>query len=681
MNQGDRDLGLDRAITRRDFLNGVGVAVGGSLIDLPTASSGAAPFSGGEDDPTAPPFRQDPAHYPPGLTGLRGSHPGSFEVAHRLRDGGRFNDLGAASDTGEEYDLVVVGAGISGLAAAYFFRQRAGSDARILLLDNHDDFGGHAKRNEFWHDDRLLISYGGTTYIEDPSGYPTEAAALLRELGVELDKFGPHFDANLYRSLNLRSGVFFDKETFGTDRLVVGTGRGDWTLPTLPPELAGPVAEPQMLDAFLAQVPLSAPARHDIRRLYVESVDYLPDLEVSEKLARLRTLSYRDYLVDVAGLRPEAVTFFQARANSYWAIGIDALPASVCRAGGYPGFQGLGLSGSAAGAASTADPASLANDTASTSDEPGIFHFPDGNASIARLLVRAMIPRAAPGSDAEDIVTARFDYSRLDEAGAPVRLRLQSTVVNVRNQGAAEGANAVQVSYVRGGKAEQVQARHCVLACYNSVIPYLCPELPEHQRQALSASLKAPMVSTNVLIRDWTSFEKLGLLGVHCPGSYHSDVLLGYPVSFGSYRSPGSPEEPMVVHLYHIPTAPGLSAPEQFKAGRRSLLTTTFENYEREIRDQLARMLSAGGFDPASDIGAITVNRWPHGYCYGYDRASGEVAFQAGGWPDAKRAWLTARRPFGRISIANADAGANAMTEAAIQQAHRSIEDLARDTG
>ena len=679
MNKGDRELGLDRSITRRDFLNGVGVALGGSLIGLPTGRS-VAPFSVGEEHSTAATSLQDPALYPPGLTGLRGSHPGAFEVAHRLRDGRQWSALGTAGDTGEGYDLVVVGAGISGLAAAYFFRQRAGSAARILLLDNHDDFGGHAKRNEFWHDDRLLIGYGGTTYIEDPTGYPADAASLLQELGIDLNGFGRHFNADLYRSLNLRSGVFFDKETFGTDRLVMGARRGDWRLPTLPPELAGPVAEPPILDAFLAQAPLSALARHDITRLYVESVDYLPDLEVSAKLARLQKLSYRDYLVDVARLHPDTVPFFQARSNSVWAIGIDALPASVCFASGYPGFQGLGLPGSEAGTVSTTDPASTATETVPVSNDPRIFHFPDGNASIARLLVRAMIPQAATGSDVEDIVTARFDYSKLDEASAPVRLRLQSTVVNVR-QGAAESADTVQVSYVRGGKVEQVRARHCVLACYNSVIPYLCPELPEHQRQALSTSLKAPMVSTNVLIHDWTAFEKLGLLGVHCPGSYHSDVLLGYPVNFGSYRSPASPKEPMVVHLYHTPTTPGLSAPEQFRAGRWSLLTTTFEDFERKIRDQLARLLSAGGFDPASDIGAITVNRWPHGYCYGYDRASGEVAFQTSSWPDAKRAWLTARRPFGRIAIANADAGANAMTEAAIQQAYRSIEDLASNIG
>ncbi|MEE9230641.1 MAG: FAD/NAD(P)-binding protein, partial [Acidobacteriota bacterium] len=528
--------------------------------------------------------------------------------------------------------------GISGLSAGYFFRQAAGARSKILILDSHDDFGGHAKRNEFQHGNRLLIGYGGTQTIESPSGYPAKAAALLRELGFDASRFYTAFDQDLYKSLNLRRGVFFDKETFGTDRLVVGEGSLPW------PE-------------FLARTPLSERARRDVARVFEGRVDYLPDLSLEEKRAQLRRMSYRDFLTDLVKVHEDTIPYFQTWMHGLWAIGIDALPAWICWLSGYPGFQGLGL------------PRQERN-------EPYIHHFPDGNASVARLLVRSMIPAVASGSSMEDIVTARFDYARLDEAGSPVRIRLNSTAVGVRHLGGPAATGEVEVTYVRRGRAERLRARRCILACYHTIIPHLCPELPNEQKKALSCSLRAPLVFTNVLIRDWTSFQKLGLQRAYCPGSYHTSVTLDFPVSLGEYRCPGSPQEPMVLHLTRAPCSPGLPAPEQFKAGRRDLLRTGFATFERNIRDQLGRMLSGGGFEPARDIEAITVNRWPHGYAYGYDPLEGEVAYEFDHWPDSKRTWLAARKRFGRISIASSDAASNAMTEAAIEEAHRAVQEL-----
>jgi spermidine dehydrogenase len=212
-----------------------------------------------------------------------------------------------------------------------------------------------------------------------------------------------------------------------------------------------------------------------------------------------------------------------------------------------------------------------------------------------------------------------------------------------------------------------------VLACYNMMVPYLCPELPEQQREALSYAIKAPLVYTRVLIRNWKSFERLGLDSAYCPGSYHTSVRLGDPVSMGLYRCPRTPDEPMVLQLLRIPLKPGLPAPEQWKIGRKEW--APFETYERKVRDQLGRMLSAGGFDPARDIEAITVNRWSHGYAYGYDPATNEVDFLSD-WPKERLTHLRARRPFGRVSIANSDAAANAMTEAAFGEAHRAVQEI-----
>jgi spermidine dehydrogenase len=564
---------------------------------------------------------------------MRGSHDGTFEVAHDLRDG-RLKSLGAATDTEEAYDLVVVGGGISGLAAAYFFRKAEGPHSKILILDNHEDFGGHATRNEFRSGGRTLLMNGGTINIQDFSWYDEPSQGLIRELGIDPERYPEFVDEELYASLGLSQGVFFDKETFGVDRLVTGQREHGWR-------------------EFLAKTPLSERARNDIARLYEEQVDYLPGLSPTEKEGILRRMSYRDFLTDVVKVHEDAMPYLQPLSTGYWAIGIDALPAWTALSSDYPGFQGMGLPERAS--------------------RGPYFRFPDGNASIARLLVRSMIPGVAPGKSMEDIVTARFDYAQLDREGTPVRIRLNSTAVRVRNVPDERKPEAVEITYVRGGEVQRVQGRSCVLACYNLMIPYLCPELPEQQREALSHALKAPLVYTQVLIRDWKSFERLGLEGAYCPGSYHSSVRLGAPVSMGGYRCPRSPDEPMVLQLTRVPLKPGLPAPEQWKAGRKE--PATFEMFERKIRDQLGRMLSAGGFDPARDIEAITVNRWSHGYAYGYDPATSEVYFTAD-WPEEKRTWLRARRPFGRIAIANSDAGADAMTEAAISQAHRAIGEI-----
>ena len=212
----DRDLGMDRAIPRRDFLDGMAMAAGAAFF-------GRFPLNLPGPHPYAP--ERAPGYYPPALTGLRGSHPGSYEVAHRIRDGGLDAMMRSARPSGEKYDLVVVGGGISGLSAAYFYQKAHGGRARVLVLDNHDDFGGHAKRNEFRYGGKLLIGYGGTQSIETPSRYSAEARGLFTELGVDTAKFYTAYDREFYSRLNLKGGIFFDRETFGTDRLIAGLGR------------------------------------------------------------------------------------------------------------------------------------------------------------------------------------------------------------------------------------------------------------------------------------------------------------------------------------------------------------------------------------------------------------------------------------------------------------------------
>jgi spermidine dehydrogenase len=637
MNRRDKELGMGRKIARRDFINGVSVAIGASIAApgkllgefLPDGASGYAP-------------EKEPGYYPPAKVGLRGSHDGSWEVAHSMRDGKRWDN--PARDA-ENYDLVVVGGGISGLSAAYFYRQAAGPGAKILVLDNHDDFGGHAKRNEFQAGGRVLIGYGGTQTITCPDLYSAEGKRLFRELGIEVKKFDKYFDKDFYSSRGMSEAVFFDKETFGADRLVPGLYKTPW------PE-------------FLEKTPVSETARKDLLRLYTEKVDYLAPKSDTEKKAYLAKISYQNYLLKDVKISPEAVVFFHKTMDGLYGVGIDAIPAGDMAGLGYlPGFAGLNIKDE--------DGPGIGLEVTRHDDEPYIYHFPDGIGSLPRLIVRSLIPGIAPGNTMEDVVLAKFNYGKLDEEGSPTRVRLNSTVVHVSNVGDPAKASGVEVTYVRGGQARVVAANHCIMACWNMVIPYICPEMSDTQREALAYQVKVPLVYTNVQLRNSSAFEKLKIHGAHCPGSFFGGVELDFPVSMGDYKFPQKAEDPCLLHMQHVPVGPGSSAREMQRTGRAKLLTTKFEVFERNIREQLSRMLAGGGFDAARDIQGITVNRWPHGYAYEYNSLYDPV------WAPGEAPHEIARKPFGRIHVANSDAGAFAYTNEAIDQGYRAVSEIA----
>ena len=625
-----------KPITRRDFLNGA-----------PMSAATAAWLLGMERSAQA--AQQDaPGYYPPALTGMRGSPDGSFESAHALRDGTFWKTAGQPVDTHEAYDLIVAGGGISGLAAAYFYRARTSPSARILILDNHDDFGGHAKRNELTAGGRMLLANGGTWAIESPYSYSQEAAGLMKELGIDPAALETKCaDRNVYHGLG--TATFFDKETFCADRLVTGQPSGD--------TLAG----------FLADAPLSDAAKKDMARLQTAKVDYLPGLSQAEKKDRLSRMSYKDFLVNLVKTDPAVVRFYQTRPHDLFGVGIDAVSALDCWAMRYPGFEGMSLDRVTTPRVDFTPGGDLVEEA-----QPYYFHFPDGNASIARLLVRALVPGVAPGSTAEDVVTARFDYSRLDHKDSPVRIRLNSTVVRARNLGDPSASREVEVAYTCEKQLYSVRGKAAIMACWNMVIPYLCPELPDGQKRALQYGAKVPLVYSVVAARNWTAFRKLGVRGVSSPGMYHLGVHLDQPVSIGGYQCPKSPEEPMLLRMTRTPCMPGLPERDQHRAGRVELLTTPFATFERKIRDQLGRILGSGGFDPARDITAITVNRWPHGYAYEYN------ALWDPDWPEGQRPCDLARKPFGRIAIANSDAAAAAYTDQAIDQGYRAVRELLR---
>lgn len=612
-------------ITRRDFLDGFALTVAAGLTPLAQFAASAQTTAG-----------------PPASTGLRGHHQGSFEAAHAMRDG-EVPDF-ARRPIEEDYDLVVVGAGISGLAAAYFYRKMR-PRARILILDNHDDFGGHAKRNEFSVDGRTILGYGGSETLQSPKAlWSPVAMGLLNELGVDLARFDTAFERKLYPSLGLSRGVFFPREAFGRDVLATGD----------PTHTAADELGPDLLNAkpiaqFVAGFPLTAVDRAKVLSLYDRKRDPLAGKSREQKEEILERTSYRDYLIKTCGLSEQAADCFHGRSLDFFALASDLIPAASAREMGLPGFDGLGL------------PAEASPER----DEVYIHHFPDGNASIARLLVRALIPGSAPGATMDDIVLAPFRYDRLDLRENPVRVRLQSTCVHVKDR-----KGGAEIAYVRNGEVHRVGASRAILAGFNSAIPYMMPDLPEEQRNALLRNVKAPLVYSKVVVRNWEPWVKLGVHEISGPMSFHCRVKLDYPVSMGGYKHPRNPSEPIGLHLVHVPNESnaGMEARDMFRIGRIKLLEMTFADFEARVRDELDRMLGPGGFSSARDIAAITVNRWAHGYSYGenslFDR------------DDVDAIKERAREPHGRIAIANSDAGWSAYAHSAIDQARRAVDEV-----
>jgi spermidine dehydrogenase len=648
MDKRDHELGMGREISRRDFLNGV----------VATAAALGAGCGPAEPDPPVglvghsgkPPA---PDSHPPSRLGLRGSHEGAFEVAHQLGIEKR-TDWGPARDRDpDEYDLVVVGAGISGLSAALFYRDQ-NPGARVLLLENHDDFGGHAKRNEFEWKGRTILGYGGSQSLEAPSNYSDEAIGLLERIGVEKTRLRAGYDTHFLRRHGLGAGLFFDRASYGVDRLIPSD--------LIDPSAFIPVARSGVSDAdAVAQMPISEEARRELLRLIEGGRDRLPDHSILSEPGYLQTITYKDLLIRHLGVKqPEVIALLQDLPSGYFGQGIDVIPALEALGFGLPGLASTSL-GSVEG---------LIRRAISWAIEPYHYHFPDGNASVARLLVRELIPDVSKAEGMESVLTARFDYGQLDRADAEVRLRLGSTVVRVAHEGDPQSATRVDLTYVRKGRTERVRARNAVLACYNMVIPYLCPELPAAQKEALRSLVKTPLVYTSVLLRNWRAFEQLGVGVALCPGSWHQMAMLDFPMSLGAYRFSNGPDDPIVVHMSKALTHPGLTPREQSRAGRHELLDTSFEMIERETRTHLGGMLGEGGFDPGRDIEALAVNRWLHGYSFTPNPIF-DPKYDPGKAPHE-----IGRRRFGRITIANSDAGARAYLDCAIDEAWRAVGEL-----
>ncbi|WP_454764004.1 NAD(P)-binding protein [Cupriavidus campinensis] len=615
-------------ITRRDFLNGTALtlAAGIAPAGLLRAQPGVAAVAAG---------------YPPALTGLRGNHAGTFTLAHGLaREGATYPTVLAH----ESYDLVVVGGGISGLAAAWFYRQKFGADRRILILDNHDDFGGHAKRNEFTVRGKTLVTYGGSAEMPPSAADSTAMRAMLSGLGIDIAAALPGRPGGAYQRRGMGRAVFFDAEHFGRDQWLAGDPFADGIDARNAIHRAAPPSS-DALARFLDAAPLPVADRPALLRLAQGEVDYLAGMNETDRAAYLQRMRYAVFLREKAGLGLAGVRFLRSRGQDAYALDADGISVAQAIAIGLP--AGAGMPAPAVDARLGKSPASR-------------LWFADGNATLARALVNSLVPGAGAGKGRRgaDVAEARFDYARLDRDGSPVRVRLNSTAVAIEPD-----VRITRVTYGWQGNLRRVEAQHVVVAGYNMMVPFILPSLPAPAKATLRSCVKAPVVYTKVALGDWRAFEALKAWRIHAPTMPYSDLWLEAPG--------GGPADPVVLHMLYVPTVPdsGMSARERFRAGRAFLLGTPFDTLEHEIRAQLDRMLAPAGFAAARMVRGITVNRWAHGYSYmpnglAPDDATLQAALEQAG------------RGVGNVRIAGADTAGSPSVTGAVDTAWRAVDSL-----
>lgn len=626
---------------RRDFLNGVACISPG----LAWAQSSATP---------TPVF-------PPELTGLRGSQPGSMDAAHAAAWAVETSSGKALKDD-ESWDLVVVGAGISGLSAAHFFRKHVKATARILILDNHDDFGGHARRNEFSAGGRTIVSYGGTQSFDTPQNYSAVALALLKELRVDMPALRRAYDLEFFKTHALGMGLYYDGATFERSVLCASS----------PPSLRAPqyysrhhvpgLVSPPAFTSQWQTAPLTSTQKDLLRQV----INNAPAGRGRDGLRErdIQAESYVDFLRWVYGIQdPALLALLSMPMAEDSALGGYAVSMEAAASAGLLGLGSVAQRRRWFGAEAVdfgVEPAPESDDDAEL--DGYFYHFPDGAATVARLLVQRLIPAVATFSNATECLGARFDYRQLDRPGhQAVNIRLNSTAVSVAN-----ASGGVQIRYLQHGALRQVRASYAIMAGWSGVSAHVVKGLPAQQKEAMRVNIKMPMVYAQVVLRRWHALRQAKVAVAYAPGAPFQFSQMDFPVRIGPCAPPANPNEPVCLLMIRVPGPLLLKAPppDIFRAGRAELLGQDFAFYEEAIISQLHGMYGAYGMDVHRDIAAITVNRWGHGFVWDEAQYLGQNAYK-----------LAAHR-LGNITMAGADSQGNAYLDAAIDAARRAVNEL-----
>ncbi len=687
-------------ITRRDFLDGVAISSAGlaAAAAAPhlTGAEAAAVAAGGGGLPRG--------YYPPTETGLKGQPnrvirkimkidgPPNPRDVHSTR-GGPGVRVRRVIDCHETYDCVIVGAGASGLAAAKYYRDRFGEDAKILVLDPLGDYGGHSTRNEFHvpnaaagDADLMLLRNGGTVNLDSvgtwnqpagalldiPGSYGQPAVDLLAYLGVDPDNFPELTNNSIPASYGLRQMLLFGAEDWGSDRVVQNrTSTQSW------PD-------------FLAQTPFSAEAQAGIARIQTDlTSDWIalkdgPKTD-QEKKAILSRITQKQYYMDYIGVPEQAIVWYQRNGHSLLGAGAQAVSAGDMWALGAPGYEGLGLNfDSFPGIGRTPQFGLLEN----LGNSPT---WPDGNSSLLRLLVNRLIPGAVSDVDGgepnqENVVNAVTDYRKLDHPRNDVRIRLKSLVFHVepgRRRGGSRGRRGLaEVDYLPEGSrtGRRVRARHVVMACWNRVTAQVVEGLPPDQVEGLCYARKVPLIYARAALNNWRAFADARIASISPRGNslFWDTTSIAAGAEFGSAYGPTPAEPPQVPAMLNFTVVP--SDPEAtpqlaaYERGKQILLGLSFRELEESIWDVLDRTVnrSGGDFDPERDVDSVMINRWNYGYAHELTSVWDPSLYGA----VADQPQVAGRRPYRNVAIANSDSGAFAYTHSAINEGYRAVQEL-----
>ena len=623
----DKELGMGSAITRRDFVYGSSLFLSSTMVgcgeSIDKTSSASSDYS----------FDVNANWYGPGGIGdyavSHGNTPELIKTAHKIRSGQFNTKTTDAVDTGEEYDLVVVGGGFSGLSAAYHFN-RLNPAGRVLILDNHPIFGGEAKRNDF--------NVNGI-HISGPQG--------SNDFGLPTINGGPddYFSAlNMPREFNYvkPSGSVagmripkdnFDHMTWQEKHFDVGHFFKDSVNPWVK----------DVWGAGLDSTPWSTEIKDAFTRVRSTEIKHQNEEEMDKWLD---SISLKSYYEDELGLPNKITSFYDPIMASIIGFGCDALSAYWGKYFDMPGF------------------------TKPENYNGGFLQsFPGGNAGIARHFVKKLNPEAIKGNKLEEVLFGKIAFDQLDDNGKPVRIRLNSTVVSVQHTSNNNGYEGVEVTYANNGGLNKLKAKAVVSASGGWVNRHILKDLPADYHEAYNTFGHSPVLVANVALTNWRFLERIGVSAAIWTEGLGFTCNIRRPMIVGGKSQPLDPDKPIVLTFYIPLIKQGLERKVQGAVTRAELLSTSFTDYERQIREQMTNMFSIGGFEPSRDIAGIILNRWGHAYVNpGLNFLYGQNGRSA---PSD-----VIREPFGRIAIGHSELRGHQYWNGAAGEGRRAVERL-----
>jgi len=611
-------LGMHEPISRRDFLNGTLLAGAGLVLgprlpgSLQISPADAWNGYGGVGD----------------YARAHGNMYDDMVTAHRLRDGEFERVIAGATDTGEMYDLVAVGGGISGLAAAVFFQKKRSGTS--LVLDNHAMFGGEAKRNEFNVDGQTVIAHQASAiFLVPKKGAYTDTFYNL----IGMDR--PAFTYQTCAEMPLAHSPYDEPQNYGFYfGPQFGQRPGVWVMDPWERKLEG--------------APLSDAAKADLLRSRAAAEPAPRPVTEGDAVSRqLDSITLEEHLLARYHISRDTVrTFLSPVAGGGYGIGPDVLSA-YCDYAIQTQFPEDG------------------------DDELGDQMFPDGNSGFARLMVKTLIPGAFAGARTMDAVWQnRVQFGALDRAGQGTRIRLSATVLRVAHAGSPASAPHVVITYVKGGRLFSVKASAVVMAGGSWTAKHIVADLPEGHRAAYAQFYRSPCLMANIAVRNWRFLYKMGLSGCRWFEGLGNYLSVRRQATIGGVSPTIGPDSPTVLTIKVLFARPGLPLGEQGSRGRAELLGTSFAQYERAFREQLGDMFAPGGFDPRRDIAGIILNRWGHAYV----NPQPGFFFGTAGQPAPRD--VLRNSPHGRIAFANTDLAGAMDHRNSIREAERAVNQL-----